>query len=364
MKTGAMEHEWRLPAGEMLEPREKWFAERGDLADAILSTRVRLARNLRGMHFPSRALGEELSRVMHRVEGAALSVDCLKGRELLAMDSLSVLERQFLLERHLVSFDLANDGSQRGLIFARDEGVGVMINEEDHLRIQALRSGFQLDECLKAASALDDQLESSLEWAFSDELGYLTACPTNVGTGLRASVLVHLPALVLTRRIKKVLAGVTQVGLTVRGFYGEGTDVLGNFFQISNQITLGEKESQALLNLERVVRQLLDYEDKSREVLLKDAGTQIEDKVMRALGVFTHARLLSSEEVIALASAIRLGVTLGLDDLPPIELINEILLYAQPAHLQLMAGCEMNTGERNAYRAKYVREKMAAVGLA
>ena len=358
-----MEQDWHLPVAEMLDARHKWFAEKGQLADAILSTRVRLARNLRGIYFPGRALGEELSGVMHRVAGASLRVDALKGRELLGMEALSVIERQFLLERHLISYDLATNGTHSGLVFAQDEGVSVMVNEEDHLRIQALRSGFQLDECFAAASALDDQLESSLEWAFSDELGYLTACPTNVGTGLRASLLVHLPALVLTRKIKKVLTGVTQVGLTVRGFYGEGTDVLGNFFQISNQITLGEKESQALLNLERVVRQLLDYEEKAREVLLKDANMQIEDKVMRALGVFTHSRLLSSEEVIGLASAIRLGLTLELEGLPPIELINEILLYSQPAHLQVMAGQEMSSNERNAYRARFVREKLHAAGV-
>jgi len=363
VKTGAMEQEWRLPVAEMLDARQKWFAEKGKLADAILSTRVRLARNLKGLFFPGRALGEELAGVLHRVEGATLRVDALKGRSVFGMEGLSVLERQFLLERHLISYDLASNGAHCGLVFARDEGVSVMVNEEDHLRIQALRAGFQLDECFAAASALDDQLEATLEWAFSDDLGYLTACPTNVGTGLRASLLIHLPALVLTRKIKKVLTGVTQVGLTVRGFYGEGTDVLGNFFQISNQITLGETESQALLNLERVVRQLLEYEEKARDVLLKDAGLQIEDKVMRALGVFTHSRLLSSEEVIGLASAIRLGATLGMEGLPPVELINEILLCSQPAHLQLMAGREMSSNERNAHRARFVREKLSAAGV-
>ena len=347
-----------LAITEMLALEGKWFDGVGGLADAVLSTRVRLARNLGGMRFPGRALAEELSGVLHRAENAALGVRELEGRQLMQMEGLSVLERQFLLERHLISIDLANQSGHCGLIFAADEGVGIMVNEEDHLRIQALRPGFQLDECHQAASEVDDQLESSLEWAFSDEFGYLTACPTNVGTGLRASVLIHLPALVLTRKIKKVLSGVTQVGLAVRGFYGEGTDVLGNFFQISNQITLGEKESQALLNLERVVRQLLDYEEKARDVLLKDAGQQIQDKVMRALGVCTHAHLLSSEEAIGLASAIRLGVTLGMKDLPEVRAINQILLFSQPAHLQMMAGREMNSEERNAYRAEFIRGKL------
>jgi len=354
----------RLQVSDMLATDGKWFSGEGPQADAVLSTRVRLARNLRGIRFPGRALAEELSAVMHRAENAAVGVRELTDRTLVPMTSLGVLERQFLLERHLISYDLASSEGQGGLIFSLDEGVGVMINEEDHVRIQALKPGFQLDECYQAANQIDDQLEASMEWAFSDEFGYLTACPTNVGTGLRASVLLHLPALVLTKKIKKVLSGVTQVGLAVRGFYGEGTDVLGNFFQISNQITLGEKEAQALLNLERVIRQLLEYEEKARGVLLKDAREQIEDKVMRAMGVLSHAHLLSSEEAIGLASAIRLGITLGMEDLPAIGVLNEVLLYSQPAHLQLMADREMNTAERNAYRAGFIRSRLAGTAAA
>jgi protein arginine kinase len=344
----------------MLAPTGKWFAEPGPMGDAILSTRVRLARNLRGLRFPPRALPEELNGVLHRVEHASAHVPSLQTGRFLVMEQLSALERQFLLERHLASHDLAGDGAHRGLVFSNDESLGVLVNEEDHMRLQALRPGFQLDACFSAANALDDQLEGHLEYAFSDEFGYLTACPTNVGTGLRASVLIHLPALVLTRRIKKVLSGVTQVGLTVRGFYGEGTDVLGNFFQISNQITLGEKEAQTLLNLERVVHQLLEHEARAREVLLKDAGDQIEDKVRRALGTLSHAVLLSAEETIGLASALRLGVTLELPGLPGIEALNEILLYAQPAHLQLLVGKEMDSQERHRARARFVRERLAA----
>ncbi len=349
-----------LPIEEMLPTEGKWFADAGPQSDAILSTRVRLARNLKGLSFPVRGLSEELGGVLHRVGNAALGVSAFQGRDLTETGTLSVLERQFLLERHLISYELASAGRHSGLVFAPDEGASIMINEEDHVRVQALRPGLQLDECYRRADQIDDQLEASLEWAFSDDFGYLTACPTNVGTGLRASVLVHLPALVLTRKIKKVLTGVTQVGLAVRGFYGEGTDVIGNFFQISNQITLGEKESQALLNLERVVRQLLEYEEKARDVLLKDAVHQIRDKVMRAVGVLSHAHLMSSQEAIGLASAIRLGITLGLKDLPPVALINEILLSIQPAHLQLMAGREMSSEERNAYRAEMIREKLSA----
>jgi protein arginine kinase len=347
-----------LPVAEMLQSSGKWFDEDGPLQDAILSTRVRLARNLKGLRFPTRALAEELDRVLIRIENAAAQLPELDGNPVHRMQDLAVIERQFLLERHLISHDLAGDGGHRGLIFARSEGLSVMINEEDHLRIQALRSGFQLDGCYAAANALDDHLESSVEYAFSDVFGYLTACPTNVGTGLRASVLVHLPALVLTRKIKKVLAGINQVGFSVRGFYGEGTDVLGNFFQISNQVTLGEKEPQTLLNLERVVHQVLGYEEKARDVLLKDAAAQIQDKVMRALGVLCHAQMISSEELIGLTSAIRLGLSLGMEDLPETGVLNGILLFAQSAHLQMMAGEEIGSRERNVRRAQYVRAKL------
>ncbi|MBM3317152.1 MAG: ATP--guanido phosphotransferase [Candidatus Eisenbacteria bacterium] len=346
------------PAAEMLAARGQWFAAPGPLGEAILSTRVRLARNVRGLRFPPRALPEELEGVLHRVEAAAGQVPMLRGGRFLAMERLSALERQFLLERHLASHDLASDGARRGLCCSADESAALLVNEEDHLRIQALRAGFQLDACFAAATALEDQLESHLEYAFADDFGYLTACPTNVGTGLRASVLIHLPALVLTRRIKKVLSGVAQVGLAVRGFYGEGTDVLGHFFQISNQITLGEKEAQTLLNLERVVHQLLEQEARAREVLLKDAGDQIEDKVRRAHGTLTQAHLLSAEEAIGLASALRLGLTLELEGLPSVSAINDILLHAQPAHLQLRVGQVMDAPARQRARARLVRERL------
>jgi len=349
-----------LPVADMLREERQWFSGQGPLADAVLSTRVRLARNLRTVRFPPRALPEELHLVLQRVEQVLSHTEPFVGLPLYLMESLSVLERQFLLERHLASHELVSDGRGRGLAFAPDESTSVMVNEEDHLRLQSLCPGFQLDACYNLASALDDRLGAELDYAFADDFGYLTACPTNVGTGMRASVLIHLPALVLTRRIKKVLAGVNQVGLAVRGFYGEGTDVLGNFFQVSNQITLGEKETQTLLNLERVIHQVLEHEARAREVLLKDAGDQIRDKVQRALGVLTHAHLLASQEVVGLASAIRLGITMEMPGMPSLRAVNALLLFVQPAHLQLRAGREMSSQERNAFRATLVREWLSA----
>jgi protein arginine kinase len=349
---------------EMLETRGKWFAEPGPQGQAILSTRVRLARNVRGLRFPPRALPEELDGVLTRVAHAAAQIPGLRGGSFFAMEQLSAVERQFLLERHLASHDLASDGAHRGLCCSADEGLAVLVNEEDHLRIQSLRPGFQLDACFAAADALEEEIEAHIEYAFADDFGYLTACPTNVGTGLRASVLIHLPALVLTRRMKKVLGGVAQVGLAVRGFYGEGTDVLGHFFQISNQTTLGEKESQTLLNLERVVHQLLEHEARARDLLLKDAGDQITDKVRRAYGTLSQAHLLSAEETIALTSALRLGLALDLDGLPDVATINELLLCAQPAHLQLRLGQTLDTAARRRARAHFVRERLGTARAA
>ena len=333
-----------------------WLHGDGPTADRVLSTRVRLARNLSDTRFVGRALDEDLLRVYHTVVGAALSTEQFAGGAAQLVDEMLILDRQFLLERHLVSHDLTADAGGRGLVLAADERLSILINEEDHARIQSLEAGFSLEEAWKAALSLDDALEGSLTFAWSDELGYLTACPTNVGTGLRASVLMHLPALVLTQRMKKILSGVTQVGLTVRGYYGEGTEVLGNFFQISNQVTLGEAEEEILTKLTRVVRQILEWEDKAQDQLLRQVRWQLEDKIMRAVGVLRACRLLSSQEAIGLLSAARFGHTLGMRNVPDISVLNELLIRCQPAHLQKVAGREMSSEERNEYRARMVRE--------
>lgn len=271
------------------------------------------------------------------------------------MQELPLLDRQFLLERHLVSHDLTSEGIGRGLVLSADEGASILINEEDHLRVQTLEGGFRLEEAWQRALRVDEALETCLVFAWNEELGYLTACPTNVGTGLRASVLLHLPALVLTGRMKKILTGVSQVGLNVRGFYGEGSEVVGNFFQISNQVTLGDAEEETLTKLTRVVKQILEWEEKAQEQLLRQARLQVEDKIFRAWGVLRSSRLLSSQETVGLLSAARFGVTLELRNLPAIPVLNELLIRCQPAHLQKTAGREMSSEERNEFRARLVR---------
>ncbi len=347
---------------ELARRPSRWLDASGSHSEVVLSTRVRLARNISGTAFTHRAREEQLLHLMHSVVKAAQRTTSLQEALLLRMGDLSGLDRQFLVERHLVSHDLVEGPASRGILIGADETSSIMVNEEDHLRLQAILSGLQLAESWRTANFLDDELDGLLDFAFSEELGYLTACPTNVGTGLRASVLVHLPALVLTKQINRVLQGVTQVGLAVRGFYGEGSEVMGNFFQVSNQTTLGQREKETIDKLEGVARQLIEYEERAREVLLRDARVQIEDKIYRALGTLLYCRSLGSQEAVNLSSAVRFGVALGLPDLPPLAALNEVLVFSQPAHLQKMLGREMSPAERNVARAAYVRSKLLGNG--
>ena len=334
----------------------RWLDGSGPSSDIVLSTRVRLARNLKEVPFTHRAREEQMAMVYSSVVSAVRKTPALVTSTALQMRELTPLDRQFLVERHLISNDLADNGRPRGLLLVPDESVSAMVNEEDHLRLQALSSGFQLRSAWEAVNAIDDELGQDLDYAFSDELGYLTACPTNAGTGMRASVLIHLPSLVLTKQIGRVLQGITQVGLAVRGFYGEGSQIMGNFFQISNQTTLGQSERETVESLERVTRQIIDYEQRARDELLKDARVQIEDKIWRAYGTLRHSRVITSQEVINLSSAVRFGVALQMDGLASVQTLNELLIRTQPAHIQLATGREMEQRERNVIRADYVRK--------
>lgn len=332
-----------------------WLDGSGPSSDIVLSTRVRLARNLAEVPFTHRAREEQLQMVYAGVLAATKSVPELQGVEAFPMRDLSPLDRQFLVERHLISHDLADNGRLRGLLVVPDESLSAMVNEEDHLRLQALASGFQVRSAWEAVNAVDDELARGLDYAFSEDLGYLTSCPTNVGTGMRASVLIHLPALVLTKQIGRVLQGIAQVGLAVRGFYGEGSQIQGNFFQISNQTTLGQSEKETLDSLERVTRQIIESEQGARDGLIKDARIQVEDKIWRAYGTLRHSRVISSQEVINLSSAVRFGLALKLPGLADVRVLNELLVRSQPAHLQKSVGREMEPRERNVIRAEYVR---------
>jgi protein arginine kinase len=345
---------------ELASRPARWLSGEGPHADLVLSSRIRLARNLRSVPFTHRARDEQLQGVLMSVAGAAQRGPSFAGCLVLRMGELSPLDRQVLVERHLVSHELGDGARPRGIVVAPEERLSLMINEEDHLRLQSIAPGFQLAEAWAAADRADDELDQSLDYAFSEEIGYLTACPTNAGTGLRASVLIHLPALVLLDEIQRVLKSITQVGLNVRGLYGEHSDVMGNLFQVSNQTTLGRSERDSIEILERVTRQIIETEEQARERMVRDARVQIEDKVWRAYGTLRHCRTIHSREVINLCSAVRLGVALGVEGLCPLRVVNELLVLTQPGHLQRAYGGELTPAERNVYRAQLVRERLAA----
>lgn len=325
----------------------------------ILSSRVRLARNLKVTSFPHRANSETLLRVMDQVKFAGQQSSILGKASFITMSELATLDRVLLLERHLISHEMVSAQRDCGLLLENDEGISVMVNEEDHLRIQAITSGFQLEEAHRQADRVDDELEASLEYAFSEEWGYLTACPTNVGTGLRASLLMHLPGLVLTHRIEQTLRNIGQVGFVARGLYGEGTEVMGSFFQISNQATLGRPEEEIIEGLTGLTQQILRQEEAARDALMADAQAEIEDKIWKAYGILKYARLISSEEVMNLLSAVRLGVSLGFITTPNIRIINEVLILTQPSQLQKRLSKDLEPPERDFERAKFVRERFA-----
>jgi protein arginine kinase len=332
-----------------------WFDPAGPESDTVLSTRIRLARNLDGTRFTWRATDKELDAILEDVLAASTKSPGLHPHETLIMADLPSIDRDLLVERHLISAEFARGDRARALIPGATDAISIMVNEEDHLRIQSLRGGFQLVDCWEAVAAVDTVLGDALDFAFRDDIGFLTTCPSNVGCGLRVSVLVHLPSLVLTQEIERVIEGVHQIGLTVRGFYGEGSNVVGHFFQISNQITLGKNEEELLDMLEQVVRDVVRYELNAREWLMTDARDQILDKIYRALGMLSGCRVASSAEVMAASSALRLGVSIGLSEMPSLDVLNRLLVFSQPAHLTRLAGRALSSPERRALRARLVR---------
>ncbi len=349
----------RPPSGDL-----DWLDAAGPVTDVVLSTRIRLARNLHGVHFAVRGAPEDRATVLRIAREAAEQSAVLANGEVYDISRMDARDRLLLLERHLVSKELLDDGAgtpptHAALFLSQDGAVGAMVNEEDHLRLQALLGGFRPREAWGLVDRLDDQLGGVLRYAYDAELGYLTSCPTNVGTGLRASVLVHLPGLVLTQEITKVLQGITQLGLTFRGLYGEGSEVVGNLFQISNQATLGRSEEDLIDHLAKTVEQVVQHEATAREVLLRDARAILEDKVWRALGLLKHARALPVQEMMNLLSGVRLGV--GLKLLPEVSVyaLNRIMIFTQAAHLEQAAGTTLAKEAADVHRATYVRKALA-----
>ncbi|MGH7500161.1 MAG: protein arginine kinase [Longimicrobiales bacterium] len=343
-----------------------WLEASGPHADIVLSTRVRLARNLQGHAYAGRVRDAEREQIFDEVRqafGGTIAKDAIA----LDLNALTPLSRRVLLERHLISRELAGEAEHApargsGLLFGPRDAIGVMVNEEDHLRLQALFSGLRLRDAYRRVDRLDEELGNVLSFAYHQEFGFLTTCPTNVGTGLRASILIHLPGLVLTKEIGRILQGIAQVGLTFRGLYGEGSEVVGNFFQISNQTTLGKSEEDLVEHLDKIVGQVIQYELRARRVLMRDAPAVIEDKIWRAYGLLRYARSLSFDEVMNLLSGVRLGVSMNLLSGLRVYSLNKIMIYAQNAHLEQVAGRALSESEADLHRAAYVRRILAADG--
>ncbi len=345
-----------MNVGDLAPNHARWLSGDSDLNGTVISCRARLARNIGSVSFSARVTADDQDRVIEDVLKAAQCGTHMSDATFFKMNALNLQDRRLLVERHLISPALAESKGQRGLLFNPDESLSIMINEEDHMRLQAILPGLQAHEAWASVNALDDDVGTSLEYAYSDRWGFLTACPTNLGTGLRVSVLVHLPGLVLTEDMDRVKHGLTKMAFAVRGFYGEGTHPLGNLFQISNQATLGVKEEEIIDKLCSITRQIIGYEEYAQQSLYKEAKAQVEDKVWRAYGLLSNAQVLSSKEFMNLISAYRLGLTLGIVDHVDTGFINRLMIETQPSHLQAFHGEVLDPDERDVYRAKLVRK--------
>jgi protein arginine kinase len=326
----------------------------------VLATRVRLARNLAGRAYPQHAGRADRRALLQEILDKTQAIDALEGGERWAMQPLEPLHRQLLGEQQLASPELVESPEDRGVVAAPDRLLSFMVNEEDHVRLQALRPGLDPDGAYRAADALDDDLDGRLDFAYSERLGFLTACPTNAGTGMRASVLVHLPGVALNKDLEKLIDGLRGAQLAIRGFYGEGSAALGSFFQISNSTTLGVREAEILAKLDRAARDLVDLESRAREALRARARSLLEDKIWRSFGILRHARVLTAQEALNHSSLLRLGVGLGLLQVP-VRTLNEILIQGQPAHAEFLAR-RAGSSDVEVWRADMVREKLRPLG--
>ncbi len=341
----------------MLSSRDDWFLKPGPQWEVAVSSRVRFARNLDGRRFPNHSGAQEQREAVEALEMAFASLPG-ENLQVVPLKEVGPLDRQFLVERRLISVELAAGLGERGAVFNPSEGVGALLNEEDHLRLQVFKSGLNLQEALRRIRSLEEPLAGILSFAKDPVLGYLTACPTNLGWGLRASVMLHLPALVYTNQILKVLEGVNQVGLVVRGLQGESTRVQSAFFQVSNQSSLGKRPAEIVEHVERVARQLIEVEWQARKTVFSQEGMAAQDRICRTLGVLKSAKLMVLEEALDSLSALRVGVEgriirdLSLADL------NRFLLAVQPAHLAKAAGQELGPEDQLVHRATYLRQAL------
>ncbi|MGA2679641.1 MAG: protein arginine kinase [Sedimentisphaerales bacterium] len=361
----------------------EWFSGEGPLSDVVISSRVRLARNLAGHRFLAACPATEKAEILRKLKDVLMGIDLGDEVFYIGVDKVPALEKRFLVERHLISQNHAFGKGPRGAVIARREFFTAMINEEDHLRLQVLKAGCQLPACLEQINRIDDMIEQKVEYAFSPKYGYLTACPTNLGTGIRVSVMLHLPALKMTGQIEKFLNATKSLGLAVRGLFGEGTEAAGDFYQLSNQTTLGVREKDIVTQFEKtIIPEIVEYEHAARSQLLSHDASLLDDKISRALALLKNANLISSQEALFLLSHIRLGLNMhkhqgastpaidrlcslgndigsaGTSDRLSIATVNRLFLLTLPAHLQLNYGKELDSTHRDALRAQIIRSAL------
>ncbi len=337
----------------------EWLRGAGPMNEIVISSRVRLARNVAGFPFLSRCSDAERGEIAAMLQETLLSTPIANEMLYVNVETASETDRHLLVERQLISRQMADGDGARGVAVSGDETVAVMVNEEDHLRIQVLRSGFQLEDGYRQIDEIDDELERRVTFVFNGRFGYLTACPTNVGTGIRVSVMLHLPALKMTGEIEKVFQAARDMRLAIRGLYGEGTEATGDFFQVSNQTTLGRTEQDIIRGFsDRIIPEIIQFEQLARQSLMKNKAAAIEDRVFRSLGILRSARLISSAETMHLLSHVRLGVNLGLAGDVDLKTVNELFLTTQPSHLQRIHGRELDPYQREKLRAEFIRKKL------
>lgn len=343
---------------DFLKQDSEWLKGTGPSSNIVMSSRTRLARNLDKVPFSNRANKKQLEDTMKTVKEVILSVNFLKNAMYFRLKDMSEVDRIFMVERHLMSPEHSKDVEYKALVIDPKEIVSIMVNEEDHLRIQVIQSGLNIKECWRIADEIDTEMSKKLPFAYSAKWGYLTACPTNTGTGLRGSVMIHLPALVFAGQIGRVLQAIAKLGLNIRGLYGEGTEATGNVFQVSNQVALGITEEDAVDNIERIINQVISREDATRKALLLKNRDGLVDRVSRAYGTLKSAHIITSNETVGLLSAIRLGVDLGIIKNMDRRMVNELFILTQPAHLQKLEGKSLDSNERDIKRADLIREKL------
>lgn len=343
---------------DLLNQTSEWLKGTGPNSDIVISSRIRLARNLEKFPFPHWANKKSGEDIMQAITDAVSKIEYLKNSTVFKLADLDGVDKQFLVERHLISQEHAQKTNHKAAIIDDDEIISIMVNEEDHLRIQVMQSGFNLYEAWNIINRLDDGLAKELSFAFLADWGYLTACPTNTGTGMRGSVMLHLPALVMTRQINRVLAAVAKLSFTTRGLYGEGTQASGNFFQISNQVSLGQSEDEIIENINGLIRQIIEQENQAREAILARNSAMLDDRINRSLGILKSAHIITSQETIELLSMVRLGCDLGMIKEISRRAINELFIITQPAHLQKIENKKLSAQERDIKRAEIIRDKL------